>query len=50
MSATIPTILLSDALQMADRSIAPARTLDVAGSIAVVDSSGHDDRRIPVFS
>ncbi len=41
MSFPVPTILLSDARQMIERSIAAARALDVACSIAVVDSSGH---------
>lgn len=41
MSAPNPTILLSDARQMIERSIAAASALDVACSIAVVDSSGH---------
>lgn len=35
------TILLSDAQQMIERSIAAARALNVPCSIAVVDSSGH---------
>ncbi|WP_018236859.1 heme-binding protein [Ensifer sp. BR816] len=41
MSFLIATILLSDAQQMIERSIAAARALDVPCSIAVVDSSGH---------
>ncbi|PDT26383.1 cobalamin adenosyltransferase [Rhizobium sp. L9] len=41
MSTTVATILLSDAQQMIERSIAAARSLDLACSIAVVDSSGH---------
>jgi len=41
MSTTVATILLSDAQQMIERSIAAARALDLACSIAVVDSSGH---------
>ena len=41
MSFPIPTILLSDARQMMERSIAAARALNVPCSIAVVDSSGH---------
>lgn len=41
MPTTVTTILLSDAQQMIERSIAAARTLGLACSIAVVDSSGH---------
>ncbi|TIS86078.1 MAG: heme-binding protein [Mesorhizobium sp.] len=41
MSSPLATILLSDAQQMIDRSIAAARALNVVCSVAVVDSSGH---------
>ncbi|THK33356.1 heme-binding protein [Ensifer sp. MPMI2T] len=41
MSSPIPTILLSDAQHIIERSIVAARALHVACSIAVVDSSGH---------
>lgn len=41
MSTTIATILLSDAQQMIERSIAAACALNVPCSIAVVDSSVH---------
>ncbi|MBB4236852.1 GlcG/HbpS family heme-binding protein [Rhizobium esperanzae] len=41
MSTTVPLLLLSDARQMIERSIAAAGALDVACSIAIVDASGH---------
>ncbi|MFT2214754.1 heme-binding protein [Rhizobium giardinii] len=41
MSSAVATILLSNAQLMIERSIAAARALEVACSIAVVDSSGH---------
>lgn len=41
MCTTNPVILLSDAQQMIDRSIAAASELNVPCSIAVVDASGY---------